>query len=123
VEIRSILDSAMGPGLRTNLVKQLREYDSMETEALTIALQRGWELPELDPGLRFLTDRTTRFRLHGRNTDSSIADMMIRKNTGTLIKGTKKLHQFQDEDPQIRILSQKLLDCETANIRQLQQYL
>jgi len=123
VQIRSVLDTSMRSSLRNTLESQLQEYNSMETEAYTIALQRGWELPELDPGLRFLTDRTTRFRLHGRNTDSSIADMMIRKNTGTLIKGTKKLHQFQDEDPQIRILSQKLLDCETANIRQLQQYL
>lgn len=123
VEIRSILDTAMGSELRTTLEAQLREYDSMETEALTIALQRGWELSDLDTGLRFLADRATRFRLNGRNTDSGIADIMIQKNTKAMIKGLKKLHQFQEDDAQIRILSQKILDCETANIRQLQQYL
>ena len=123
VEIRSILDTSMDPGLRSALEEQLREYDSMETEALTIALQRGWELAVLDPGRSFLTDRATRFRLNCRNTDSAIADIMIQKNTKAMIRGLKNLHQFQDEDAQIRILSQKLLDCETASIRQLQQYL
>lgn len=123
MEIRSILDTSMDPGLRSALEEQLREYDSMETEALTIALQRGWELSVLDPGRCFLTDKATRFRLNCRNTDSVIADIMIQKNTKAMIRGLKNLHQFQDEDAQIRILSQKLLDCETASIRQLQQYL
>ena len=54
VDIRSVLDTSLGSSLRSTLQTQLREYDSMEAEAYTIALQRGWELPELDPGKRFL---------------------------------------------------------------------
>lgn len=123
IEIRSILDTIMAPNLRTTLESQLHEYDSMETEALTIALQRGWDLSQLDIGLRFLRDRVARLRLNGRASDSGIADIMIRNNTKSMIKGLKKLHQFQEDDPQIRILSQKILDCETANIHRLQQYL
>ena len=113
----------MRPALRKALESQLQEYDSIETEAHTIASQRGWELEELDPGVRMMTDMMTRMRLHGRNTDSKIAGMMIQGNTKGMIKGLKNIHQFANQDSQVQILSQKLLDCETANIRQMQGYL
>ena len=121
--IRSVLDTSMRPGLRKALESQLREYDSIETEAHSIATQRGWEVAELDPAVRFMTDMMTRLKLNGRNTDSKIAGMMIQGNTRGMIKGLKTIHQFGGQDEQINILSQKLLDCETANIRQMQGYL
>ena len=123
VGIRSVLDISMRPGLRKALESQLREYDSIETEAHTIASQRGWELPELDPAVRFMTDAMTRMRLSRGNCDSKIADMMIQGNTKGMIKGLKNLHQFPKLDDQISTISQKLLDCETANIRQMQSFL
>ena len=123
VEIRSVLDTPMPSSLRSTLETQLKEYDAMETEAYTIALQRGWELPEVDPGRRFLKDRITRMKLNVRNPDSRIADLLIRGNTDGMIRGLKNLHQLQTQDRQVRILSQKLLDCETANIRQMQGFL
>ena len=121
--IRSVLDTSMRPSLRKALESQLRECDSIETEAHTIASQRGWELKELDPGVRMMTDMMTRMKLHGRNTDSKIADMMIQGNTRGMVKGLKNLHQFPSSDSQVQMVSQKLLDCETANIRQMQGYL
>lgn len=123
VEIRSVLDTSLGSNLRSTLERQLQEYDSIETEAYTIALQRGWELPELDPGRRFLKDRFTRMKLNGRNTDSRIADILIQGNTKGMIQGLRSLHQIEAGDQQIRILTQKLLDCETAHIRQMQSFL
>lgn len=123
VGIRSVLDTAMKPQLRRALESQLREYDSIETEAHSIATQRGWELPELDPAVRFMADMTTRMRLTGRNAESKIAGMMIQGNTRGMIKGLKNLHRLEKEDNQLQILSQKLLDCETANIRQMQSFL
>lgn len=123
VEIRSVLDTPMPSSLRSTLETQLKEYDAMETEAYTIALQRGWELPEVDPGRRFLKDRITRMKLNVRNPDSRIADLLIRGNTDGMIRGLKNLHQTENQDRQVRILSQKLLDCETAHIRQMQQFL
>ena len=95
----------------------------METEAYTIALQRGWDLPELDPGRRFLRDRMIRMKLSGPHPDSRIADLLIQGNTKGMIRGLRQLHQLESRDQQIRILSQKLLDCETAHIRQMQSFL
>ena len=123
VGIRSVLDASMRPGLRKALDSQLQEYDSIETEAHAIAFQRGWEVKELDPGVRFFSDMMTRVKLNRRNTDSKIADMMIQGNTKGMIKGLKNIHQFPDQDDQVSTLSQKLLDCETANIRQMQTFL
>jgi len=123
VEIRSLLDTSMRASLRKTLERQLQEYDSIETEAYTIALQRGWELPELDPGRRFLRDRLTRMKLNGGHSDSRIADILIQANTKGMIQGLKSLHQSDGQDHQLRILSQKLLDCETAHIRQMQAFL
>lgn len=123
IGIRSVLDTSMRPGLRKALESQLREYDSIETEAHSIATQRGWDMDELAPSVRVWSNLMTRMKLGGRNTDSKIADMMIQGNTRGMIKGLKTLHQFGQQDEQINTLSQKLLDCETANIRQMQGYL
>ena len=123
VGIRSVLDTSMRPGLRKALESQLREYDCIESEAHTIASQRGWELRELDPGVRFMTDMMTRMKLSRGNCDSKIADMMIQGNTKGMIKGLKNLHQYPHQDDRISSISQKLLDCETANIRQMQSFL
>lgn len=123
VGIRSVLDTSMRPGLRKALQSQLHEYDAIETEAHAIATQRGWELRELDPAVRMMSDMMVRMKLGGRNSDSKIADMMIQGNTKGMVKSLKNLHQFDGEDEQIEILSQKLLDCENSGIRQMQSFL
>lgn len=123
VGIRSVLDTSMQPSLRAALMDQLKEYDSIETEAHVIATQRGWEPKELDPAVRFMADRMTRMKLTGRNSDSKIAAMMVQGNTRGMIKGLKNLHRMTAPDERVEILSQKLLDCENANIRQMHAFL
>ena len=123
VGIRSVLDACVRPGLRSALQSQLHEYDSIETEAHRIATRRGWELPELDPAVRFMADRFTRMKLSGNRNDSKIAAMMIQGNTKGVIKGLRNLHQFSGTDEPLKILSQKLLDCENANIKQMEEFL
>ena len=68
-------------------------------------------------------DRFTRMKLNGRNTDSRVADILIQGNTKGMIHGLRNLHQMKTQDHPLRILSQKLLDCETAHIRQMQTFL
>lgn len=123
IGIRSVLDTTMNPNLRKALESQLREYDSIETEAHTIASQRGWEVRELDPAIRFMADMTTRMHLSGKNAESKIAAMMIQGNTRGMIKSLKNLHRVPTQEGTIQTLTQKLLDCETANIRQMQPFL
>lgn len=123
IGIRSVLDTSMRPGLRKALECQLRELDAIESEAHVIASQRGWELPELDPAVRFFSDRKSRMKLTHGNSDSKIADMMIQSNTKGMIKNLKNLHQYPRQDDSISGISQKLIDCETSGIRQMQSFL
>ena len=123
IGIRSVLDTHVQPGMRSALESQLQEYDSIETQAREIASQRGWELDEVDPAIRAMANMTTRMRVPKKYPDSKIADMMIRGNTTGMIKSLKNLHRFNQQDPQVSAISQKLLDCETANIKQMQAFL
>lgn len=123
ISIRSILDQNMHPGLQISLKKQLEEYDSIEAEAHNLAVERGWEMHDLDPAVRFLTDRIIRIRLTGKNTDSEIADLMIQGNTKGMINSLKAIHHFQTQDASLHILSRKLVDCAVAGIQQLQTFL
>ena len=123
IGIRSVLDTRMRPGLRRALEQQLREYDQIETEAHTLAAQRGWELKDLDPAVRMMSNMVTRMKLSAGGSESKIADMMIQGSTKGMIKGLRNMHQFPREDSRITALSQKLLDTETANIRQMQAFL
>ena len=123
VGIRSVLDTRMRPGLRKALEQQLREYDQIETEAHALASQRCWELKDLDPALRMMSNMVTRMKLSAGGSESKIADMMIQGSTKGMIKGLRNMHQFPREDSRISALSQKLLDTENANIRQMQAFL
>lgn len=122
IGIRSVLSAAGKPELRQALEDQLREYDAIETQAHTLAGQRGWEVPELDPAIRMMTDMMTRAKLTYGDPDSKIAVMMIEGNTKGMIKGLKNIHRIQSPDAPLAALAQKLLDSETANIRQMRQF-
>lgn len=123
IGIRSILSCAMRPNLRIILEAQLQEYDSIESEAHAIAALRGWELPDIDPMKRFLSGMKTRCRLSRGNPDRKIADMVIQRSTKEFCSGLRHHENFGSRDPHISTLSQKLLDCETAHIRQMQWFL
>ena len=123
VGIRSVQDRAMVPGLQQALESQLQEYDAIESQAHALAAQRGWKLPELNPGVRLMSDMASRMQLSYGHSDSKIADMMILGNTRGMVKGLKNMHHWKEHDSQIEGLSQKLIDTEVANIRQMEPFL
>ena len=123
ISIQKVLDTSMRPGLRKALQSQLQEYNAIESDAYALAAQRGWELQEIQPGKRMVAGIMTGMKLSHGNSDSKIADMMIQNNTRGMIQGLKNLHQYQQQDSQVSALTQRLLDCETANIRQMQTFL
>ena len=121
--IRSVMKAPVSAGMKDALRTQLQDYDRIEKEAILLAAEKGWELKELDPAVRFMSDMMTRMKVTGKNTDSKIAGMMIRGNTRGVIKGLENIHQFPQDDEPVRILSRKLLDCEKANISQMYPFL
>ena len=123
IGIRSILKSPLRASLRTELISQLHEYDSIEQEAHGIARARGWELKELDPAIKGMTNMMTKSRLSFGNIDSKAAQMMIQGNTKGIIKGFKNLNQFPTTDEKVAKLAIKLIDFEETNNHQLQGFL
>lgn len=123
IGIRSVLNSPLELKLQDALRDQLKEYDAIEREAMEIASSRGWMPDELDPAIKIMTNMMTRASLSVGNANSKAAAMMIRGNTRGIIKGYKNLNQYDAPDTRILALSHKLLNCEEANIRQMQGFL
>lgn len=123
IGIRSVLKNQLRPTLRTALKEQLYEYDIIEKEALKIAHRRGWTLDNLDPAIKGMTDIMVKTKLIFGDTNSKAAAIMIQGNTRGMIKSLKNLHHINNSDKQISVLTQKLLDCEVENIRQMQGFL
>lgn len=120
VGIRSVMDKAVRTDLKKALQSQLKEYDKFETQAFNIAAARGWELKEVDPAVRGMANMISRAKLSFGAQDSKIAAMMIQGNTRGMIMGLKDMHQAHQIDQQVRDLSQRLLDTEEENIKQMQ---
>ena len=123
VGIRCVMEYANNANLKKALRSQLCEYDMIEQEAQQIASSRGWDIQELNPATKMMSKAYTRMNLMAGNTDSRIAAMMINGNTRGMIKGIKNQHHGNQSDLRINNLSDKLLAYETANIRQMQEYL
>ncbi|MCD7859588.1 MAG: hypothetical protein LUH51_05380 [Firmicutes bacterium] len=105
------------------LKSQLKEYDAIESEAKTIAMQRGWQLSDLNPGVRAMAEMMSRAQLLGGNRDSKIAGMMIQGNTRGIIMGLKASRETYSPDDRVGGLAQKLMDTENTNIQQMKPFL
>ena len=120
VGIRSVMKKAVRADLQRALSSQLQEYDRFESQAFDIAAARGWKLKEVDPAVKGMANMISRTKLAFGAQDSKIAAMMIQGNTRGIIMGMKDLHQAHQVDQQVLDLSQRMLDTEEANIKQMQ---
>ena len=123
VGIRAVTPKASNIMLQKALHDQLGEYNSIECETQKIAKQRGWQLKDLDPIAKTMSEMYTHFNLSYGDVDSKIAAMMIQGNTRGIIKGLKNKHNCKKCDENIQCVAQKLLHCEDQNIKQMQGYL
>ena len=123
IGIRSVLNTPLRASLQDALRSQLREYDKIEREALSLASSRGWELKQQSPSIKYMTNMMTTTRLRFGDSSSKAAAMMIQGSTKGIIKGDKNLNRFSVPDERVSELARKLLQCEQANIQQMQGFL
>ncbi len=121
--IRTVQEYATAADLKQALSSQLKEYDAIEDQAHNIANQRGWELEELHPVAKSMARMSARTRLRSGDIDSKIAAMMVTGNARGVVKTLKNAHRYHERDNSINELSQKLVSCENANIRQMENFL
>lgn len=120
VGIRVVMPYAARADLKKALTSQLKEYDEIEREVYSIASSRGLDIKELDPMAKMMSKAYAHANLTFGNIDSKIAAMMIQGNTRGMIKNLKSQHHGIKDDAGVSSLLQKLLNCEEANIQQMQ---
>ena len=113
--------SASSHGLKSVLRHQLAEFDRIESEIQTVAGCRGWDLPELEPTVRW--SYGIRFRICVRNRDSRIAQRLVYHHTADRICYLRTAKLWDRADHQAQLVFQKLLDSTTYHIRQLELHL
>ena len=123
IRIDTMLRSPMCVSLRRSLESQQKNYASIEREASDIAFSRGWDLRDLEPAARAMTRLTAKISLMHGHTDSQVAAMRIHASTRSMITALQEQHQMDRKDFPLSTLSQRLLDCENASIRQMQGFL
>lgn len=123
VGIRCVMDYAVGADLRRALKSQLKEYDSIESEAHAIASRRGWKVPELNSGIRAMSTMMSRMNMAVGVSDSKIAGMMIQGNTRGMIKTGKNRNHSKSHDKAVNALGRRLLEKEEENIQQMKPFL
>jgi hypothetical protein len=121
--IRSVMQRAIGPGLKTELKDQLKVYDALEKQTLQLAKQYGLKLHDLNPALETMSNMLSKAQLIGGETDSKIAGMLIQGNTRGMILGLKNLRKASGTSPAVKDLAKKLLNRENINIQKSQQFL
>lgn len=121
--IRSVLGRITDSSLKEAVRSQLREYDSIESEAHRIALKNGWNVPELHSGAKLMLGQMARLSMTAKNHDSRIAAMMLLGNANGIIKSAKCLHHSANPDTEVVALTNQLLETESANIAQMQKFL
>ena len=123
VSLQCALNVPISATLQAALRAQLQEYDRIEAEARSIAFSRGWNLEDFELGFITFKKVWTKIRYTFGNTDYKAIAMTITHNTKGMIRNLHNLRQFNHSDERISALSQKLLDIENANIRQMQGFL
>ena len=122
--VRDGMDAASGAALRKTLGMLLRELDSIESEAYTMAQSFGINFDGLPPLPHLLSAAKSRVRLHFHNSDSCVSELLIQIGTKTMVDLIKVRNRTVDSaDTGTELLLHRLLGCINASIRSLQAYL
>ena len=121
--ILSVMKHVKEPGLNQALRQQLNEYGKICDTAYLMLKERGSTAEEISPMAKISSQMMTSMKTMADHTSSKVAEMMIQGNTMGMSKSIKYLNSYQNGDPSIRSLTEKLLATEENNIRQMKNFL
>ena len=121
--LRAVLKTSMEPELKSALVSQLREYDSIGEEVKALEMRRGIQVPRSHSALQNMIERMTRLKLGKKERSYRIANMIIQGNTQGMIVSLRDRHQYAGKDLEVKELNKKLIYTEIENIRQMKPFL
>ena len=122
--IQTVMEETADLSLCRELSSQLEEYEKIYEEADDLLRDRGGKAKNVNAMAKLGSSLSARMQIRmAKDPTAKVAELMLQGNTKGMIKGLKNLHQYNKQDHLVKALSQKLLDCENANIRQMQGFL
>lgn len=123
VGINDIISSIQDEKLTTVIEEQLKDYESILKECLTIFNKYGKEKEEIGTMAKISSYMMSKMKLMKDSSTNNIAKMMIEGSNKGIIEITEKLNAYQNDDEEIKELANKLLDIEQKNLDDLKQFL
>ena len=121
--IENILPKTEHPAFRDDLRTQEGEYEAIMKEAANRLMEKG-NTPDPIGSYKKVTMKAAVEMSTMANCDTShLAEIMIKGSTMGITNMTKILNGYQNPDPQVAGLAQKLITTEQQNIERLKTYL
>lgn len=105
------------------LNRQLREYERIYTEADTLLQEQGGQRENISVMSKISSQMMTTMKTMTNTSVSHIADMMIQGSTMGVTKIIQHQKDYDQSNPRIVALAEKLLKTEQRNIEEMKQFL
>ena len=117
-ELTLAVDAAASHALKTNIRELQSALDQLESQLLILCVQRGWDIPELNPIRKLLIKCGFRSR-----NDADIAEKTIQRYIDATVQMVRVYNSWKPDDKSIQNLFQKVTDYCTVGIRRMLPFL
>ena len=121
--IECVVSKVHNSAMKQALQDQYCEYANIREEAATLLRMRN----EIPTGIGAAAKLSSIMMANGKlmrdHSPSKIAEMTIQGNNMGVTKTIRHLHDYRGQDPQVKGLTQKLLEKEESNVEQLKPFL
>ena len=121
--ISQLIDIAEDDEFKRHLESQLREYREIHTAAKNALNKAGYDEKGLSAFEQIRTYFMVNLQTLTDRSSSHIADRLIIGTHMGIINAIKNLRKYEDAEPSIRDLMDRLLKFEENNVRQLKNFL
>jgi hypothetical protein len=121
--ISQLIDIAEDDEFKRHLESQLREYQEIHTAAKNALNKAGYDEKGLSAFEQIRTYFMVNLQTLTDRSSSHIAEMLIIGSNMGIINAIKNLRKYEDAEPSIRDLMDRLLKFEENNVRQLKNFL
>ncbi len=121
--INQLLDISKDVNFNQHLQSQYSEYESIHKAAKELLNQNGYDEKGISALERLRTYLMINIQTLTDKSASHIAEMMMIGSTMGVIQALRSIRQYQNSEPNILELMQRLLKFEENNISQLKQFI
>lgn len=122
VTLKQLMELAHGEDFRSHMEAQLREYETMEAEAVKLLEEHGCDEKGLSAFEKIRTYLMIDLQTLTDKSASHVAEMMLIGSTMGVINALRNLRKYEGAEKRIRDLMDRLLKFEERNMEQLKKF-